>query len=104
MSNPIRIPEAFVQEFYSLAVAGNNDEPLAIDLTVGGSRLLLSNDAPGFSPYLELHAVDGNRAEVRIMSLLTKTDERFVAAQTVVALDDVAAAAKAALDCWHTTL
>ncbi|MEB3023350.1 MULTISPECIES: hypothetical protein [Mycolicibacter] len=104
MSIPMQIPEDFVQEFCALAVARNNGEPLDIHLTVGGTWLLLSNDAPGYSPYLELRSLDGNRVAVRVMALLTNTDERIVEAQTEVVLDDLAVAAKDALECWHSTL
>lgn len=106
------IPEAFAKAFITYANHNNGDAD-DLDLSVSEDRreLYLSNDHPGFCPYLQLTSDCGDSATIEIRSAVSvrRTDGGFdrtehLDAQVVVPLSDLEEAARLAVECWITTL
>lgn len=106
------IPEAFAKAFIAYASDSNGDAD-DLDLSVSEDRreLYLSNDHPGFSPYLQLSSDGGDSATVEIRSAVSvrRTGGGFdrtehLDAQVIVPLSDLEEAAHLAVECWITTL
>lgn len=113
MADPyITIPEQFVEAFIALANE-SDDDPDELDLGVSDDRLRLwlSNNFPGFSPYLQLRSDPAGNAVVEIRSQVNERDgegnsTRVTFTDASVAVDPTApdSAARLALRCWHSTL
>ncbi|MDH6284566.1 hypothetical protein [Prescottella agglutinans] len=108
----IAIPADFEAAFIALANESNDDpDPLDLGISEDRLRLHLSNNFPGYSPYLELAQPDAGEAIVAIRATTGTRGpdgewaEREVTAATVtVDLEDPHNAARKALDCWISTL
>lgn len=97
------LPAAFVEAFIAEAEKFNgDDEPLPLGQS-DSRTLVLTNDWPGFSAYLRI-GKDGDKTVVFIIGLATEEQREFVDATAEVDLTDPAAAAKAAVEAWNTTL
>ncbi len=106
------IPEAFAKAFIAYANDSNGDAD-DLDLSVSEDRreLYLSNDHPGFCPYLQLSSDGGDSATAEIRSAVSvrRTDGGFdrtehLDAQVIVPLSDLEEAPRLAVECWITTL
>ena len=108
----IAIPETFESAFIALANASNDDsDPLDIGISDDRLRLHLSNNYPGYSPYLELTQYQAGEV---ILAIRAATGTRggngewetheVTEATITVDLTNPHDAAQRALDCWTSTL
>lgn len=110
----LKIAKDFEAAFIAAANA-SNDYPDDLDLSVSSNRerLYLSNNCPGFTPYLRIATREGDDVTVEICSttnIRPKVDGgewqylEEVDAAVAVNLSDVEAAANSAVECWCTLL
>lgn len=107
----IKIPARFVEEFIAYANENSSDGN-ELDLRVSSDRrvLHLSNNSPGYRPYLQITEV-ANKVTVEICSTETIREEdgslveaEFADADISVALANPSEAARLAVQCWLGTL
>lgn len=108
----IAIPEGFEDAFIALANESNDDpDPLDLGVSEDRLRLYLSNDCPGYSPYLELiqHRAGEVVVAIRAITGSRGPDGEWVTheateASVTVDLANPHDAARKALTCWTSTL
>ncbi|MFF1946606.1 hypothetical protein ACFVWF_31230 [Rhodococcus qingshengii] len=110
----LTISEQFEHAFIAAANAAN-DDPDDLDLSVDAARerIYLSNNFPGYCPYLRLTSREGDEVTVEICSITNIRPDveggewkHFdgVEAAVAVNLSDIDVAAQTAVERWITTL
>lgn len=109
--------EAFIAEANRLDRDGRNvepgspdDEDLDLFFNADRNKIYLSNNCPGFSPYLFLGSRPDGEPEAVVAAAVNSSQDGQISTEVEILAsapipgDDLDAAVTAAIRCWHSTL